>query len=153
MRRVTLMLLVMGAACSTDATVGTRRFHLTGVVTGHESSPGRIVIAHDAVEGLMPAMSMPFEISGPAPSMREGDRIAATLVVTGEKSWLEDVRLTARGGAAGTRVPGAKRATAGAVAPDLPLVAQNGRRITLGALTGRIVVLTFIYTRCRISVR
>ena len=32
----------------------------------------------------MPAMSMPFEVSGITPGLREGDRIAATLVVDDE---------------------------------------------------------------------
>ena len=45
----------------------------------------------------MPAMSMPFEVSGTTPGLREGDRIAATLVVAPSRSWLEDVRVTAAG--------------------------------------------------------
>ena len=79
----------------------------------------------------MPAMSMAFEIRGNAPPVRDGDRIAATLVVTDSKSWLEDVTVRARDGAAGMRLPAASRAMPGAVVPDLPLVDQDGAPMTL----------------------
>ena len=69
------------SGCSPGTAPDARRYQLTGVVVGREASPLRVVVAHDAVEGLMPAMSMAFE-SGHAAPVRDGDRIAATLVVT-----------------------------------------------------------------------
>ena len=76
MRRAILLLVLSSAACSTDATLGVRRYQLTGVVVGREASPPRVVVAHDAVEGLMPAMSMAFEMRGPhrAGAGRRSDR-------------------------------------------------------------------------------
>ena len=101
MRPVIVLLVLGSAACSDDAILGLRRFQLTGVVVGRETSPPRIVVAHDAVRGLMPAMRMAFEIGDvPAPALSNGDRIVATLVVSDTKSLLEDVKVTARDGAA-----------------------------------------------------
>jgi protein SCO1/2 len=148
MRPFILLLLLATAACSADATVDWRRFQLTGVVVGRETSPPRIIVSHDPVAGLMPAMSMGFDISGAVPPMRDGDRIVATLVVTDTRSWLEDVKVTARDGAAGTRVPAARRAVPGVVVPAFPLLDQNGAPLTLPDLAGRVLVVTFIYTRC-----
>ena len=149
MLRLPILLLVSACgACSADAGADVRRFQLTGVVVGREASPPRIVVAHEAVKGLMPAMSMAFEIDDAAPPLGDGDRIAATLVVSATRSWLEDVTVTGRDGAAGMRVPGGSRAMPGAVVPDLPLLDQNGAPLMLRALAGRVLVVTFIYTRC-----
>ncbi len=147
MRRAILLLVLSSAACSTDATLGLRRYQLTGVVVGREAPP-RIVVEHDAVNGFMPAMRMAFEIGDPAaPPLNMGDRIAATLVLSDTRSWLEDVKVTARAGAPATRPPEA-RAVPGTVVPDLPLVDQNGEPFTLRDAGGRVRIVTFIYTRC-----
>jgi protein SCO1/2 len=133
--------------CSREA-ADARRFPLTGVVIGREPSPPRLVVAHDAIEGLMPAMTMRFEIGASSPPARDGDRIAATLLVSGGRSWLEDVRVTGRDGGVAMPLPAASRATPGAVVPDLPLVDQDGAPITLRDAADRVRVVTFIYTRC-----
>jgi protein SCO1 len=148
MRRVIVLLVLSIAACSDDAMLGLRRFQLTGVVVGRETSPPRIVVAHEAVNGLMPAMTMAFEVGeAAAPPLNNGDRIVATLVVSDTKSWLEDLKVTARNGAAVTS-PATMRAMPGALVPDLPLIDQNGAPFMLGASAGRVRIVTFIYTRC-----
>ena len=42
----------------------------------------------------------------------------------------------------------ASRATAGAVVPDLRLVNQDGTPVTLRDPAGRVLIVTFLYTRC-----
>jgi hypothetical protein len=59
-----IALAAIAAACSTRDGSDVRRFPLTGTVVGHETSPARILVAHEAVSGLMPAMSMAFEVGG-----------------------------------------------------------------------------------------
>ena len=153
MRRATVLVVLIGvlivaaigAACSADACVDVRRYQLSGVVVGREETSARIVVAHEAINGLMPAMSMEFEVRGEAPAI--GDRIAATLVLNDARSWLEDLKVTARNGAAVTG-PVIARATPGAVVPDLPLVDQNGVPFTLRDGAARVRIITFIYTRC-----
>ena len=136
------------AACSRGPFADTRRYPLTGTIVGFEPSPARVVVSHDAVSGLMPAMSMPFEVSGTTPGLREGDRIAATLVVAPSRSWLEDVRVTAAGGGVGARPPVASRAVPGMIVPPFELRDQSDRPVTLQGFAGRVLVVTFIYTRC-----
>ena len=60
--RVIVLLSLLSAACTTDARTGERRFQLAGVVAGREAPP-RLVIAHEAVAGLMPAMRMAFDLA------------------------------------------------------------------------------------------
>jgi protein SCO1/2 len=136
------------AACSRGPFADTRRYPLTGTIVGFEPSPARVVVSHDAVSGLMPAMSMPFEVSGTTPGLREGDRIAATLVVAPSRSWLEDVRVTAAGSGVGARPPVASRAVPGMIVPPFELRDQSDRPVTLQGFAGRVLVVTFIYTRC-----
>ena len=124
-----------------------RRFELTGRVGVREAGGSRVTIAHDPVEGLMPAMSMPFEIRGGTPGLREGDRIAATLVVTGSRSWVENVRITGAATAAGHTVS-SSQAAPGVIVPDFALVNQDGRPQTIRDFAGRVLVVSFIYTRC-----
>jgi Cu/Ag efflux protein CusF len=66
-----VLLLVAMAACSPREMEDARRFQLTGTVVGHDISSHRVVVAHDAVNGLMPAMTMAFEVGGAAPAMRK----------------------------------------------------------------------------------
>jgi len=128
--------------------VDARRYQVTGTVAGGELSSARVVLAHDAVAGLMPAMTMTFEVRDKAPALREGDRVIATLAVTDSRSWLENVKVTATGGAAPPAIPGGSAAAPGAVVPAFALVDQDGRSFTLQGFAGRVLVLTFIYTRC-----
>jgi protein SCO1 len=139
--------LVLPSGCSREPAVDAQRYQLTGVVTGREPSSSRVVVAHDPVSGFMPAMSMAFEVSGDASSLREGDRIVSTLVVTASRSWLEDVRITGRDGERAT-LSAHSRAFAGALVPGLELVDQHGDPITLRKFAARVLVVTFIYTRC-----
>jgi protein SCO1 len=148
MRPLMFLLAVITAACSADARVDVRRFQLTGVVVGREASPARVVVAHEAVKGLMPAMSMGFEIADAPPPLSDGDRIAATLVVSDSRSWLEDVSVVEKSATSGMKMPAPSRAVPGAVVPDLPLLDQDGKPLTLRDADGRVLVVTFIYTRC-----
>jgi protein SCO1 len=147
-RRYALVLLaVVIAACSRSADA--HRYQLTGTVEGFEPSPARVVVSHDAVNGLMPAMSMPFEVSGVTPGLRVGDRIAATLVVSGARSWLEDVKvIAASSGGAEARPVVADHAVPGTFVPPFELRDQDDRIVRMREFSGRVLVVTFIYTRC-----
>ena len=69
MRLAMLLLALASAACSgDDGAIDARRFQLAGVVVGREATPPRIVVAHDAINGLMPAMTMAFEVTGATPA-------------------------------------------------------------------------------------
>ncbi len=147
MRLIILLIVSSTVACTTDARTGERRFQLAGVVAGRESA-SRMVIAHEAVAGLMPAMRMAFDLRDHEASVRDGDRITATLVVSDSRSWLEDVKVVGRDAASDVRLPAATRASPGAIVPDLPLVDQDGAPMTLRESAGRVRIVTFIYTRC-----
>ena len=147
-RRFVFALVVVTSLQACARTEPERRFELTGTVGVREAPGSPVMIAHDPVEGLMPAMSMSFEIRGVTPGLREGDRIAATLVVTSSRSWVENVRITGAGSPAGNTAVSSSHAAPGVVVPDFALVNQDGKSQTIRDFAGRVLVVSFIYTRC-----
>jgi protein SCO1 len=140
---VSLLVVACGRAGS-----DTRRFPLTGTIVERGTAPSRIVVEHDAVTGLMPAMTMDVDVEGAPVMPRPGDRIAATLIVTSDRSWLQDLTVTWAASVPLAGVVAAGAARPGALAPDFQLRDQDDRPVTRHDFAGRVLVLTFIYTRC-----
>ena len=109
-----------------------------------------LTIAHEDIKDYMPAMTMPFvvkddwvfEIAMP------GNQIGATLIVDGATSWLEDVVITETGTAT-NEIPAEGEPKPGDQIPDYRLVNQDGKTISLHNYKGKVLLLTFIYTRCQ----
>ena len=141
------MVALAAIACARS---GGKRYPLTGVVQ-EVLSGGEFVVAHEDIPGLMPAMVMPFHVRGSKDAIQPGDRIEATLVMTDKESWLEDVRVTARGlpqveGRLAS--PGDQLGVARRCRPRLR-PRQPGRQTDPPRqYAGQTLVLTFIYTRC-----
>jgi protein SCO1/2 len=129
-----------------------RTFEVTGVVTAPPAD-GRVTVAHDAISGYMPAMTMPFAIGPEAPALAPGDRVRFTLEVAANVSRAahivvsgrdEAVAAAARDAAASTRT----RLKKGDALPAFSLETQDGRAFTADDLRGRLTAVTFIFTRC-----
>lgn len=133
-----------------------RRHALTGVVRGASAESRQITVAHEDIPGLMDGMTMSFAVKDEwvARVATPGDRITATLVLDGARSWLEGVTLSKPDAAAAAGASQAS-ATAAGIGPaaGTPLPAQrlrdqDGRTVTAASFSGRPVIYTFIYTRC-----
>ena len=101
----------------------------------------------------MPAMTMPFAVSGSVAGVQPGDQIKAVLVVGSgvgsDRSRLEDVVVTKKAsGPILTTLPTLPAPPIGADVPDFQLRNQDDEPIRLRQFKGRAVILTFIYTRC-----
>jgi protein SCO1/2 len=81
-------------------------------------------------------------------SLVEGDRLQATLVVAGGRSWLDDVIAVHDSADSSALSSGSPEPKPGDDVPDFTLINQAGKRISIHKYRGRAVVLTFIYTRC-----
>jgi protein SCO1/2 len=140
------VLLSLACGKETDA----RRFDLTGRVVSIDSEAGRLVVNHDEIPGFMQAMTMPFSVRDASilEKVSPGDEIQAVLVVNGDRSWLEQLVVTGKGEPLDEPPPIPNEPNPGDPVPDLTLVNQNGQPIHLGQYRGKILLLTFIYTRC-----
>lgn len=96
---------------------------------------------------------MPFELSGSAVSvpLTAGDRVEFRLAVKGSRSFVDRISvISARPTDAGLqRTPAAPVLVAvGSEVPDFTLVDQHAAPLTLSSLRGKVVAVTFVYTRC-----
>ena len=170
-------LLVCAAACgkreetgaSSPAQAGAQRHTLKGVIRAVDPARTEITVTHEEVPGYMAGMTMSFPVRDDPQVfsiLRPGDRIEATLVVTGDKYWLEKIltkgfvptpgaAAAAAGepsGAGAAATPRPNRAVSvGDPFPDFTLTDQTGARVRLSDFRGQPVAVTFIYTRCPIA--
>jgi protein SCO1/2 len=141
-----------------------KRYSVRGMVLRVDPATRTFTVSHDAIDGLMSAMIMPFEVRDArdlAP-LGPGALVEFTLVVGAQAGYATDIRvrkyqtaeqdpLTARRlallkKAAGRSVP---PLAAGQAVPDFTMVDQAGQPVRFSTLTaGMVVALNFVYTRC-----
>lgn len=130
-----------------------RRYELQGQVVSVNRQQRHVLIAHEEIRGYMGAMTMPFTLKEEWAygKLKPGDRVQAALVVDGDRAWLEDV-VFARGSATEmlhvvtpetVHVP-----KAGDEVPDFSLINQDEQAIRFRQYSDKVLLLTFIYTRC-----
>ncbi|HEY6231084.1 MAG TPA: SCO family protein [Pyrinomonadaceae bacterium] len=128
-----------------------KQYDLKGKVVAVDKAARTITVAHEDIKDYMPAMTMPFnvkddwvfEIAAP------GNKIGANLIVDGTQSWLEEVVITEDTACADTLPVEGAGPQPGAEVPDYRLVNQDGKAIHLHDYKGKVLLLTFIYTRCQ----
>jgi len=145
--RIAVVALAMSAgACAAHHTT-------TGVVL-HVDRPSSIVtISHAAFPGFMDAMAMPFDLKGAAQSvaLTPGDRVRFRLSVKGSRSWIDRVEVVSAPAVdAGLQQTPATPVfvPVGTAMPDFTLTDQAGAQVALSSLKGKVVAVTFIYSRC-----
>jgi len=147
-----IALLFFSASAACRKSVSVQRYDLKGKVVSVDKRGSTVTIAHQAIPGYMEAMTMTFMLDDERllNEMAEGDRIQATLAVGGLRARLEDIIVT-REAVDPSNIGKAASAIEPAIGdevPDFGFVNQDGKRAGFKKYRGRVVVLTFIYTRC-----
>ncbi|MCY2934898.1 MAG: SCO family protein [Planctomycetota bacterium] len=138
--------------------IASKSYKLTGVVREIDPLTGQVMIRHDEIPGFMKAMTMPFDLKGKAVlgDLFVGDEVEGTLVVKAEDIELNDLVITRPAepaalnfGPNGLMIK-AKPAVLmpGEDVPDLKVTLQDGKAAKLSDYRGKLVLLTFIYTKC-----
>jgi protein SCO1/2 len=150
------------AAAPAAGEKGERRFPLTGEIVRVDAEQKILVVRHDAVEGLMPAMTMEFKAEpGDVALAKEGQKIRADLIAPPggdfrlEKIWPND-KVAADTIAAGARKLREDTHNLGKEAyreigekvPAFVLYDQDGRVVQSARFTGKQIIVNFIFTRC-----
>ncbi|MGO9465845.1 MAG: copper-binding protein [Isosphaeraceae bacterium] len=163
-------------ASATDGQPGARKnlaasgvvltdYLLKGVVRKVEKDNGHVTIRHQAIPGFMDAMTMRFSLKDSAllAELRPGDEVEGTLRVETRGGVVNDYEL--RGLAVTKPAPrqamiidlakgkmqlraAPKRLEVGDPVADFAMTMQDGKLVRLADLRGKVVALTFIYTRC-----
>ena len=115
--------------------------------------PGRqqITIKHGDISGFMPGMTMPFRVSDAKllDCCEPGDLVKARLVVENATGYLSAIERTGHASLA-ERPPAAPMniLKTGEPVPDVQLIDEAGRSRHLAEWRGKVVAVTFTYTRC-----
>jgi len=144
---------VAASACSKAAKETERRYPLRGTVASVNRAVREVVVSHDQVPGLMPAMTMPFPVADDKAlaALQRGDEITATLVMGETHAFLEEIKVTRKATPGAAPAPGAAKGPEpdqGAPAPDVALLNQDGKKVQLSGYRGRALAVTMIFTRC-----
>jgi protein SCO1/2 len=126
-----------------------RRFELKGKVVSVNKAQRQVTIAHERIPDFMDAMTMPFNVreDWAIEALAPGQTIEATLVVKGDRSWIEGIRISQSEAGASPETKGSMLRI-GEDVPDFTLLNQDNKQIRLAQYRGRPLLLTFIYTRC-----
>lgn len=154
-----------------DATVaakasGEKRHPLTGEILRIEAERNVLVIRHDDIPGVMPAMTMEFVVTpGDVKAAKVGQKIRAQLVEpAGDGEWrLEQIwpadptsTNTVEAKALALRQETLSRGKSayreiGDRIPEFALYDQNGEVVQSGRFRGKKIMLNFIFTRCPVA--
>jgi protein SCO1/2 len=157
--RWAIMAAVLAGGCAGREPQNT--YTLQGQVLSIEAPRRTLTIKHEAIKGLMPAMTMPYTVrdekllKGIAP----GDLVDATLVIVPNDAYLTSITKTGQApldkppedAPAPIGSAGAKLLEPGDEVPNASFVDQDGRKRKFAGFKGSTVVMTFIYTKCPLA--
>jgi len=150
--------MIAGSLLFFSACTGKQEYEVRGRIVGFGDDGRTIIVEHQDVPGLMPAMTMPFQAADPAEvaNLELSDAVRFTLALTGDSTWIygvEELPPDALG--PDTATPSANPigeqpvlVTPGDPAPSFNLIDQDNEPVTLSDYENTAFLLTFIYTRC-----
>ncbi len=154
----TLLLFLPISACTRhSAQPSAKRYPFKGRIVAINSQSQSAIIDGDAIPGFMDAMAMDYKIKPPSMlnQFASGDTISAEVVVVEAKGdaapdyWLENVKVTSHSAPpAQTPKSSLHMPAPGEDVPNFAFTNQSGRRISLQQYRGKVLFVTFIYTRC-----
>ncbi len=121
-----------------------------GIVREIDRDERQLVLEHEEIRGVMPGMTMSFDVADPSllDRLSPGQHVTFDLEVVGSKMRVLDARVTGEkaGAARAPLIGGALRERD--PAPDFSLVDQNGAPLSSADMRGSWVLVDFIYTTC-----
>jgi protein SCO1 len=132
-----------------------KTFPVRGKIVSVDAAKGMVMLDHEAIPGFMDAMIMPYKLKDPsvASELHPGDRITAKMLVRKvgddyQDPMLDEIVVTAQARPDYKPTVQYHVPMAGDAVPDFKLTNQSGRTIHIAQFKGRVLLLTFVYTRC-----
>jgi protein SCO1/2 len=156
---VTLIIFTLTWMAGCDRSTS-QTYALKGIVRKMDQATGEVTISHDEIVGFMPKMTMPFEVTnrGLLEGIKPGDEVEGTLRVDREGDSVTTLDLiTIKVVKPASKSPEVANPMIssqpdplqpGDLVPDFSMTTQTGETLKLADLRGKVVVLSFIYTRC-----
>ena len=148
------------SSCHRSKPQPTTKYAFTGRVVSIDNQSRTANIDGDMIQGYMEAMVMAYRVKPDSMlgQLNPGDSISADLMVVEHDPrdetavpdyWLENVKITGHAPQPPAAGPNAMHMpTPGEEVPDFAFTNQDGKRISLGQYRGKVLLITFIYTRC-----
>jgi protein SCO1 len=157
-----ILLSLLSLSCRAQAV---KRYQVFGLVLSIDRAHDTFTASIREIPGFMPAMVMPFNVRDPQQlaTLRTGQLVDFTLVIRKDASWAEDIHphVFANGDREAQESArlhtleslNAPRSAVRELQPgdpvaDFRLIDQTGAPIRLSEFRGKVVALTFMYTRC-----
>jgi protein SCO1/2 len=130
-----------------------KHYPVRGKIVTVDAQHGEIVLDAAAIPGFMEAMTMPYKLQNPSiiTELHPGDSITATLLATDDSDRLDQIVIIAQA------KPDYKPSyfyhpiQPGDQVPDFRLLNQSDKQIRLAQFRGKVLLVTFIYTRCPLA--
>lgn len=142
--------LALLSACTSKPASTAKRYALTGKIASIDKNTQSMVVDGAEIKGFMEAMTMPYMVKNAREleGLGAGDSVTADVVMQGSDYWLENIKVTQKAGAPPPSKTEFHMPSPGEEVPNFKLVNQSSRHISLAQYRGKILILTFIYTRC-----
>ncbi len=149
-KRCALLAALFVSAALSGCGPASNRYPARGIVREVLLADHQVVIEHEEIAGLMPAMTMSFDVPDHDVLSRlaAGQAIEFTVETAGEKFRVVEASVKGEAGSAGSSGTFSELAEARDPAPDFELVDQDGAKLRLADLRGKLVLLDFIFTSC-----
>jgi protein SCO1/2 len=151
MKRIfTIVALICMAFAGGCQSAPGKHYPIQGEVISTDAGKKLITVKHGDIPGLMPAMTMTYQVAEPKQieGLQPGDKITAELVVSDGKGRLERIVLVGKGDGKTSEGTAQRVPEKGDAVPDFALVNQDGKIIRFPNYRGKVLLVTFIYTRC-----
>jgi protein SCO1 len=127
-----------------------KQYQVRGKVLSTDASRGEVTVDGQAIPGFMEAMTMPYRLKEPSilAELHPGDQITATLLVDDVDDRLDQVVVTSQAQPDYKPARFYHELKSGDPVPDFKLLNQSGQSIHLAQFRGKVLLVTFIYTRC-----
>lgn len=164
--RIGAAVILLAAFLLVDRTQAQQRYAAKGLVLEIDKQHRSMTVSCEEIPGYMDAMIMPIEVQDvkELQGLERGSTIEFTLTVDKESSHAEGIRirnfesldldpLSARrlrllDGAMDPALSPENVLGIGQPAPDFSFTDQNREHVTLSQFAGKVVAITFVYTRC-----
>lgn len=137
-----------------DATAASQKqYSIRGKVVSVDQKDGVIALDTETIPGVMEAMTMAYTLQNPsiASELRPGDILTAQLQLAAQGAVLSNVVILQQANLNVLPPVQYHVPQIGELVPDFRFLNQSNREISIKQFRGKVLVLTFIYTRCASS--
>jgi protein SCO1/2 len=132
---------------------GVKTYPIHGKVVGINTESGEVELDAAEIPGYMDAMTMPYKVKDPAvlSELHPGDTLRARLVVGAAGEVLDQIVITGESKPVAKPTSDLQPLVPGEAVPNFALLNQSDKVIHLDQYRGRVLLMTFVYTRCPLA--